>query len=188
MSDCQVNTVVLGGVITSNLRCVIVPCLLDCCCLGLLAFLPFWLPSSLTLLPLRASKFTGVLHMTCNSSHVSVQEGQYCCFSLYMTSVQLRYLISITGYAEPLHSLVTSFKRKWSKTCDDLPLASVLLRVWCVQVRGEAQALRSEMETQRNRATQLEQLFQQQVSLEFSFDVLIAAQIIIMSLPPLHGE
>ena len=32
-----------------------------------------------------------------------------------------------------------------------------------VQVRGEAQALRSEMETQRNRATQLEQLFQQQV-------------------------
>ena len=33
-----------------------------------------------------------------------------------------------------------------------------------VQVRGEAQALRSEMETQRNHATQLEQLFQQQVS------------------------
>ena len=33
-----------------------------------------------------------------------------------------------------------------------------------LQVRGEAQALRAEMETQRNRATQLEQLFQQQVT------------------------
>ena len=37
----------------------------------------------------------------------------------------------------------------------------------CLQVRGEAQALRSEMETQRNRATQLEQLFQQQVRHRF---------------------
>lgn len=33
-----------------------------------------------------------------------------------------------------------------------------------LQVRGEAQALRAEMETQRTRATQLEQLFQQQVN------------------------
>ncbi len=38
------------------------------------------------------------------------------------------------------------------------------LELSLVQVRGEAQALRAEMETQRNRATQLEQLFQQQVS------------------------
>lgn len=37
------------------------------------------------------------------------------------------------------------------------------LELTLVQVRGEAQALRAEMETQRNRATQLEQLFQQQV-------------------------
>lgn len=36
-----------------------------------------------------------------------------------------------------------------------------------LQVRGEAQALRAEMETQRNRATQLEQLFQQQVTTLF---------------------
>lgn len=34
-----------------------------------------------------------------------------------------------------------------------------------VQVRGEAQALRAEMETQRTRATQLEQLCQQQVTI-----------------------
>ena len=37
------------------------------------------------------------------------------------------------------------------------------LELSLVQVRAEAQALRAEMETQRNRATQLEQLFQQQV-------------------------
>ena len=37
------------------------------------------------------------------------------------------------------------------------------LELSLVQTRGEAQALRAEMETQRNRATQLEQLFQQQV-------------------------
>lgn len=38
------------------------------------------------------------------------------------------------------------------------------LELSLMQAQGEAQALRAEMETQRTRATQLEQLFQQQVS------------------------
>ena len=47
----------------------------------------------------------------------------------------------------------------------ELCVPCVCDQVMHLQVRGEAQALRSEMETQRNRATQLEQLFQQQVNL-----------------------
>ena len=71
------------------------------------------------------------------------------------------------GHVMQLTFLHTPFEHNWSSVCNGLLLASLqLMMVWCVQVRGEAQALRSEMETQRNRATQLEQLFQQQVSLK----------------------
>jgi len=57
------------------------------------------------------------------------------------------------------------------------------LELSLVQVRGEAQALRAEMETQRNRATQLEQLFQQQVSPHCMYIMLPSARPMLSTQP-----